>query len=134
VFDTGHDYGVEHVWDLVLAGIYSGADLIGKPAEFTHVEPLDLTVRQSRGPAERYTDRVADGAVLAARADLQGDRTGRSWFPLDAALPQRVLRDGGLVYVTHGLEFLVRRSGTAPPHRSTPDAGPDVQVSTHRPG
>src|SRR5690606_15819659 len=29
VFDTGHDYGVEHVWDLVLAGIYSGADLLG---------------------------------------------------------------------------------------------------------
>ena len=104
-------YGPEHIWDLVLARHYSGAEVVGKGAEFVYLEPRDQTVRRRMGN-EFYTDVVAGGTMLLAKGDLEA--VG-GWRPVtrsvDRALLDRVLADGGLVYRTHGFGFIYTRHG-----------------------
>jgi hypothetical protein len=107
--DDDDRYGPEHVWDLVLARAYSGATVAGKGAEFVYVAPRELTVRR-RMSTEAYAEAVAGGALLIARGDLEA--VG-GWRPMrwavDRGLLDRVLRDGGLIYRTHGLGFVYTR-------------------------
>ncbi|GHJ50445.1 hypothetical protein Cs7R123_77870 [Catellatospora sp. TT07R-123] len=107
--DDDDQYGPEHMWDLVLARHYSGAQIVGKGAEFVYLAPYDTTVRRGMG-SELYVDVVAGGTMLMSRGDLEA--VG-GWRPVarsvDRALLDRVLREGGLVYRTHGLGFLYTR-------------------------
>ncbi|SCE70749.1 hypothetical protein [Micromonospora mirobrigensis] len=109
--DDDDRYGVEHVWDLVLARHYSGGTVVGKGAEFVYLEPRDLTVRRRMG-SEMYDAVVAGGTMLLSRGDLEA--VG-GWRPvnrsIDRALLDRVLDAGGLVYRTHGFGFLYTRHG-----------------------
>ena len=49
--DDDDYYSIEHLWDLVLALEYSGADLVGKGAEFVYLQWIDLTMRRFMGDA-----------------------------------------------------------------------------------
>ena len=108
--DDDDEYGPQHLWDLVLARDFSGAVVVGKPPEFVYLEGLDVTVRRSGYRVERYGPFVAGGTMLMSRADL--DSVG-GWRPVarsvDRGVLERVLRDGGLVYSTHGLGYLYVR-------------------------
>jgi len=107
--DDDDHYGPEHVWDLVLARMFSGANVVGKPPEYAYLEALDLTVQRSFR-RETYVEAVAGGTMLLSAADLS--RVG-GWRgvprSVDRALLQRVLEDGGLVYATHGHGFVYVR-------------------------
>lgn len=110
--DDDDVYGPEHIWDLVLARQYSGAEVVGKALDWVHLESSDVTVFRPTYPAEKYADFVAGGTILISRGDLAG--VG-GWRPVprsvDRALLDRVLADGGLVYRTHGLGYVyVRRA------------------------
>jgi hypothetical protein len=108
--DDDDVYGPEHVWDLVLARQYSGAQIVGKALDWIHVESEDATVFRPTYAAEKYADFVAGGTMLISRADLAA--VG-GWRPVpksvDRALLDRVLADGGLVYRTHGLGYVYVR-------------------------
>ncbi len=102
-------YGADHVWDLVLAQEYSGADVVGKAAETFYLHGPDLTVCRRRPAAETYDGHVAGASILATRAALDG--VG-GWPPApgeDVELARRVRRAGGRVYRTHGRGLLVSR-------------------------
>lgn len=104
-------YGPEHVWDLVLARQYSGAEIVGKTLDWVHVVSEDVTVFRPTYPSEKYARFVAGGTILISRGDLA--EVG-GWRPVpksvDRALLDRVLDAGGLVYRTHGLGYVyVRR-------------------------
>lgn len=110
--DDDDYYGPEHIWDLVLARQYSGAEVVGKTLDWIHLVSSDVTVFRPTYPAEKYADFVAGGTMLISRADLA--EVG-GWRPVprsvDRALLDRVLGGGGLVYRTHGLGYIyVRRS------------------------
>lgn len=110
--DDDDYYGPEHIWDLVLARQYSGAEVVGKTLDWIHLVSSDVTVFRPTYPAEKYADFVAGGTMLISRADLA--EVG-GWRPVpksvDRALLDRVLGEGGLVYRTHGLGYIyVRRS------------------------
>lgn len=108
--DDDDVYGPEHIWDLVLAREYSGAQVVGKALDWIYLESQDATVFRPTYPAERYADFVAGGTILISRADLLA--VG-GWRPVpksvDRALLDRVLSDGGLVYRTHGLGYVYVR-------------------------
>ncbi len=108
--DDDDFYGPEHVWDLVLARQYSGAQVVGKALDWVYLESQDSTVFRPTYPAEKYADFVAGGTMLISAADL-GAVGG--WRPVpksvDRALLDRVLADGGLVYRTHGLGYVYVR-------------------------
>lgn len=107
--DDDDRYGPEHVWDLVLARHYAGAQVAGKGAEFVHLAGKQVTVRR-RMATETATDTVAGGTILIAREDLAA--VG-GWPPVpravDRALLDRVLAHGGGVYRTHPFGFIYTR-------------------------
>ncbi len=108
--DDDDFYGPEHIWDLVLARQYSGAQIVGKALDWVYLESVDTTVFRPTYPAEKYADFVAGGTMLISRADLAA--VG-GWRPVpksvDRALLDRVLGAGGLVYRTHGLGYVYVR-------------------------
>ena len=111
--DDDDVYGADHLWDLVLAREYSGAQLVGKWLEFVYLAASDRTIRWRNGGSERYqTTPPAGGTLLISRDDL--DRAG-GWRNLaggvDGALTEDVLRARGRVYRTHGAGFMLVRHG-----------------------
>ena len=114
--DDDDYYGAEHIWDLVLAHEYSGAELIGKSAEYVYLERLDTTVRdQNRQKfSERYIPfvGVSGGVLMISRHDLEAAGGWRR-VPrrVDIALAHDVTLAGGRIYWTHGAGYLRVRHG-----------------------
>jgi len=109
-FDDDDSYGVEHVWDLVLARHYSGATLVGKGTEFIYLETQGVTLRRLSGLPEAYGDVVAGGTMLLAKGDLEA--VG-GWRPVprsvDLGLIERLRAEGATMYRTHPLGYLYHR-------------------------
>ncbi|WP_329109898.1 glycosyltransferase [Micromonospora sp. NBC_01699] len=109
-FDDDDSYGVEHVWDLVLARHYSGATLVGKGAEFVFLETLGTTVRRPSGAPESDGEVVAGGTMLLAKGDLEA--VG-GWRPVprsvDYGVLDRLRRDGAAIYRTHPFGYVYHR-------------------------
>lgn len=121
-------YAPDAVHDLLLARHYSGADLVGMPAEFVYLAELDATVRRNH-PHEVYNRFVAGGTLMIDRGLLRevGDfRSVRRY--VDAQLLAAVRAAGGQLYRTHGLGYVLRREATGhtwsqdPEHFRDPDA------------
>ena len=110
--DDDDYYNTDHIWDLVLASEYSGADLVGKGAEFVYLEWIDLTIRRFMGDSESDHPRLAGGALMA-RADAlraiggwPARRTGE-----DTWLVKNMKRSGRTTYRTHGFGYILNRHG-----------------------
>lgn len=118
--DDDDHYGAEHIWDLVLARMYSGAELVGKALDWIHVAADDIMAFRPVYAAESYATFVAGGTMLISKADLAA--VG-GWRPVpksvDRALIDSVKRHGGLVYRTHGLGYVYVRHGIG--HTATVD-------------
>lgn len=118
--DDDDHYGSEHIWDLVLARAYSGAELVGKALDWIHVAADDILAFRPVYAAESYATFVAGGTMLISTADLAA--VG-GWRPVpksvDRGLIDSVKRDGGLVYRTHGLGYVYVRHGVG--HTATVD-------------
>ncbi|NKX93600.1 glycosyltransferase [Sanguibacter hominis ATCC BAA-789] len=119
--DDDDHYGPEFVWDLVLARLFSGAQVVGKQAEFTYLEPFDVTVRRGFG-VETYSEQVAGGTMLMSVADI-AQVGGWRGVPraVDRALMQRFVKAGGVTYVDRGIGFVYVRHGRG--HTWRADAG-----------
>lgn len=105
-------YAPEHVDDLLLALDRSRGRLVGKAAEFIHLERLDQTVRRHGSGSERFSTLVAGATLAVRRRDLL-DVGG--WAPVPAAVDQRLIDafagHGELPFRTHGMGFVVHRHG-----------------------
>ena len=107
-------YGRDHIWDLVLAHEYSGAQLVGKGLDTVYLADRDQTARRIRREGETYNRHVAGGTLLVSRHDL--DRIGgwkRVPLGMDEVPANDVFRDKGSVYRTHGSGYVLVRYGTA---------------------
>lgn len=105
-------YGPDFVLDLLLARAYSGAELVGTPDDWHYLEPLDRTVRLG-SPVEDYKQFVAGGTLLldiGLLRELGGFRSVPR--AVDAQLIGAVKAAGGAIYRTHGLGYLLRKTGT----------------------
>lgn len=121
--DDDDYYAPGHIWDLVLARMYSGAQIVGKALDWVYLNASDTTVFRPTYPAERFARFVAGGTMLISAGDLA--HVG-GWRPVprsvDRALLDRVLTAGGLVYRTHGLGYVYVRhaadgsANTSPVH------------------
>ena len=111
--DDDDHYAPDHIWDLVLALAYSGADLAGKWQDFIYLAKTDKTVYLSKGGGERYyTHALSGGALMATRRALE--RVG-GWRDvpsgLDMALLGDALRSGLRVYRASGIGYVHVRHG-----------------------
>ena len=105
-------YAPDVIADLLRARGYSGAEMVGMPAELHYLTEQDLTVKRGH-PSEFYARFVAGGTMLLDRAVLRevgGFRAVRKY--VDAQLISAVLAAGGEVYRTHGLGYVLRRNPT----------------------
>ena len=103
-------YGPDVVADLLLARRYSGAELVGMPAEMLYLAPLDRTVRRT-DPSECPGKFVAGGTMMIERdllRSLGNFRPVRRF--VDASLLNDLIAAGGTIYRTQGLGYLFRRS------------------------
>ncbi len=111
--DDDDVYGSQHIWDLVLAKMYSGAEIVGKALDWIYLADEDTTIFRPVYAAERYAKFVAGGTIMidaGALADVGGWRpVARS---IDRALIESVRDAGGLVYRTHGLGYVYVRRGS----------------------
>lgn len=111
--DDDDFYAPDHIWDVVLARAYSGADLAGKGMEFVYLADMDKTVYLSRGGGERYwTHALAGGTMLIGRRALE--RAG-GWRDVpsgvDTALLADALGSGARVYRASGIGYVHVRHG-----------------------
>ncbi|PNG23736.1 glycosyltransferase [Streptomyces cahuitamycinicus] len=108
-------YGPDHLGDALLAQLYSGADLVGCPAEFVYLESLDMTVRRRRGRTEAPCALTPDGllpggTLVISRTALEGVGGFRAVARFeDTELSNAVRAAGGRAYRMHGLNYLYRR-------------------------
>ena len=108
--DDDDVYDADHIWDLVLALEYSGADIVGKGAETIYLGSIDKTIRRRRDQSETYSHGIAGASLLLPRHTLQ--RVGgwrRTPRQVDIALIDDVLKAGGRAYRTHGAGLYVVR-------------------------
>jgi glycosyltransferase involved in cell wall biosynthesis len=109
-FDDDDWYGPDVVSDLLLARNYSGADLVGSTAEFAFLEPMWRMIRRN-DEAEREATFVAGGTMMLDRSTLHSLGGFRSVHKyVDASLLASAHAAGALVYRTHGLGYVLRRS------------------------
>jgi hypothetical protein len=102
-------YGPDFVGDLLLARQYSGAELVGCPAELIYLSGPDVTVRSTES-TETYAAHVAGGTMLVDRGLFQsvgGFRHTAKY--VDAGLLTAVASCGASVYRAHGLGYVLRR-------------------------
>ncbi len=104
-------YSPDAVHDLLMARRFSGADVVGMPSEFVYLHRDDLTVRRNH-PSELFARFVAGGTLLLDRGLLRslGDFRRVRKF-VDAQLLSGVEAAGGRIYRTHGLGYILRRTG-----------------------
>lgn len=102
-------YSPDFVADLLLARRYSGADVVGMPADVQFIEPADTTVRRGTR-TECFATFVAGGTLLVPvdlLEEIGGWRSVRRF--VDAQLLAGARAAGASIYRTHGLGYLLRR-------------------------
>lgn len=109
-WDDDDLYGPDHLLDLLIAQRQSRAGLVGKAAEFVHLQASGQTVWRRADRAESTNLWVAGGTLLLDRA-MYDDVGG---FPhiiraVDHHLKVAVQAAGRDVYRTHGFGFVLRR-------------------------
>ena len=107
-------YGSDHLWDLMLALDYSGAELVAKGAEFVYMEELDITIRRHIGKAEKRqrTATMAGASLTALRSAFEavGGFRGLA-VGEDSAFLGDMRKSGVRPFRTHGYGFVVHRHG-----------------------
>jgi hypothetical protein len=107
--DDDDIYGPQVIGDLVLAYLYSNADVVGKTTEYLYFEEIDHTVHR-KFMTEAYHYQVAGGAMMLSRAAL--NEIG-GWRPTPHSTDRSVLirlgNNGAIGYRTHSLGYVYIR-------------------------
>ncbi|HEY9353564.1 MAG TPA: glycosyltransferase [Nocardioides sp.] len=107
--DDDDIYGPQVIGDLVLAYLYSGADMVGKTTEYLYLEALDHTVHRTFA-TETYHYQLAGGAMMLSTGML--NEIG-GWRPTPNSTDRSVLiragNAGAIGYRTHGLGYVYIR-------------------------
>jgi hypothetical protein len=115
-------YSPHAIHDLLLARRYTGAEVVGMPSEFVHLEELGVTARRNH-PTEIHNRFVAGGTIMIERHVLRsvgGFRRVRRF--VDAQLLNAVEADGGRIYRAHGLGYVLRRTAAGHTWQSDPES------------
>ncbi len=106
-------YAITHIEDLVIARLLSGADLVGKSAEFVMLKEQGLTIRRIFVKGAYGPSQTLAGGTLAITREAY-DAVG-GWRPLDRhvdrALIDDVVTSGRTAFRTHGFGYVLVRHG-----------------------
>ncbi len=132
--DDDDHYGRDHLGDLIAAARYSGAQVVGKGAEFIHLAQSGTTIRRLAGEPESASRTISGGAFAVRRDALTAvGGWARVRRGVDQTLFTAVLDAGGFLYRTHGFGFVLERRGSG--HTwETDDAYFEKQAMARFPG
>lgn len=119
-WDDDDWYAPDHLVDLVSAMRYSGAEVVGKAAEYVFLESEALTIQRFSQGRESFSTTIAGGTLMLGRKyldSLGGWPAGQR--RVDRLLLERVERVGGRIYRMHGDGYLLRRSARPADHTWT---------------
>ncbi len=108
--DDDDHYGPQHLTDLVMAAHYSDAALVGKGAEFIHLETQNRTIRRVAGEPESGSRTIGGGAMAIHRRALK--EVGgwpRVHRHVDKILITAVKDRGLSIHRTHGFGYILER-------------------------
>jgi hypothetical protein len=110
--DDDDHYGPEHVGDLVLARMFTGAELVGKAPEITELQASARLLQRSFPAEEMWGEYIIGATMLVARGPLLevGGWRPTPWA-VDKALLDRFSSSGRNVYRTHNLGWAYVRRG-----------------------
>lgn len=103
-------YGVEHIYDLVLAHKYSHATVVGKNIQFIYLEDDNKLIQRFIGKGESYDSCIAGGTMMISRDDFlffNGFADIKS--SVDTEMTNRIIKYGGNVYATHAYGYVLMR-------------------------
>ena len=120
--DDDDFYGPAHIEDGVHALEYSGADIVGKGAQFTYVETEDRTVLRRQREQETFLGGSPTGATMLVRRRVW-EQVGFPHRPrqVDVLFTRAARHNGSQVYAGSPWEFCYVRSARA--HTWTAAAG-----------
>ncbi|WKZ81680.1 MAG: methyltransferase domain-containing protein [Acidimicrobiia bacterium] len=104
-------YGAEHLADLLIAHRFSGADIVGKPAAWLHLEATDQTALRPTWVPERFQRHVAGGTMFMRREVVTRLGFERRHKSVDVSLYRRARDAGCSMYVTHAFGYVLVRHG-----------------------
>lgn len=104
-------YGPGHLADLAVALRYSGADLVGRWVNVTHLDGDDVTVTPPAGREEVWAHHLPGATMLGHVATFRRLRWRHVPHGVDRELMRALHADGGRAYATHRFGFIRRRHG-----------------------
>jgi glycosyltransferase involved in cell wall biosynthesis len=104
-------YGTGHLADLAVALRYSGAEVVGRWANLTHLVDDDVTVDPHRDRQERWAHHLPGATMLIHGHVLRRLRWRHVPHGVDRELVRAIHADGGRTYATHRYGFVRRRHG-----------------------
>jgi glycosyltransferase involved in cell wall biosynthesis len=104
-------YGAGHLADLAVALRYSGADVVGRWANLTHLVDRDVTVDPHRDRQERWAHHLPGATMLVHGSVMRRLRWRHVPNGVDRQLIEALHADGGRAYSTHRFGFVRRRHG-----------------------
>jgi glycosyltransferase involved in cell wall biosynthesis len=104
-------YGAGHLADLAVALRYSGAEVVGRWANVTHLVDEDVTVDPHRDRQERWAHHLPGATMLVHGDVLRRLRWRHVPHGVDRELVRALHADGGRAYATHRFGFVRRRHG-----------------------
>lgn len=109
-WDDDDRYGPHHLIDLWLGALLSGAAIVGKAAEFVHLDGRNAVVRRRGGPLHSATRFLAGGTLMIKKGALE---TVGGWGSVprqvDQELIGRLEKGGFTTFRIHGQEFVLTR-------------------------
>ena len=108
-FDDDDWYSTEHLSDLVAAWRLTGADVVGKAANFAYLEKSDRTLAYDDEFQFREVGHIPGGTMITSRDLLSDYRFGRAANAVDSVLLRKVRADGGVLFSTTRQGFMRRR-------------------------
>lgn len=109
--DDDDYYGKNHILDLVTAFKYSGATIVGKRTNITHLQQKDLVVTFSGNHEEEFTHHLPGATILGYTKLFKMLKFGRVKRAIDSELYRRLEARGGTLYSTHAYNFVRVRHG-----------------------
>lgn len=109
--DDDDYYGPEHLNDLLAAFLYSGADIVGKWANWVYLKGYDQTISWSLDREESFGGHLPGATIFMERSLIDKVRFGRVPRAIDSELYNRLEMIGGRLYATHRYNFVRVRHG-----------------------
>lgn len=105
-------YGPYYLSEALHALQYSGAEMVGKHSRFIYLGNRDLTVLRFANKENRFSNFISGSTIFTRERTFKTIKFAEKRCGEDSDLLRRLLRQGGRIYSTSRLGFVLVRDGS----------------------